>query len=72
MPSLTMRRCVPLRHIHAFFITPRTPVTASVGVYQDGRRLIVSAVPLEERGYSGGAPKIAVDWQQLCSSCQGR
>eukprot|EP00752_Nemacystus_decipiens_P007282 g6518.t1 len=50
----------------------RRPVTASVGVFQDGRKMIVSAVPLEQRSVAGGAPKVTTEWTQLCSACQGR
>ncbi|CAM9717536.1 unnamed protein product, partial [Ectocarpus sp. 13 AM-2016] len=50
----------------------RRPVTASVGVFQQGRRMIVSACPLEQRDIAGGAPKAATEWRQLCSACQGR
>lgn len=50
----------------------RRPVTASVGVFQDGRKMIVSAVPIEQRSVAGGAPKATTEWAQLCSACQGR
>ncbi|CAM9852836.1 unnamed protein product [Scytosiphon promiscuus] len=50
----------------------RRPATASVGVFQDGRMMIVSALPLEQRGFGGGAPKATAEWHQLCSACQGR
>lgn len=47
-------------------------MTASVGVFQDGRKMIVSALPLEQRSVAGSAPKAATDWRELCSACQGR
>ena len=50
----------------------RRPVTASVGVFQDGRKMIVSALPLEQRSVAGGAPKATTEWAQLCSACQGK
>lgn len=50
----------------------RRPVTASVGVFQDGRKMIVSAVPLEQRSVAGGASKANTERAQLCSACQGR
>eukprot|EP00903_Cladosiphon_okamuranus_P008959 g8573.t1 len=50
----------------------RRPVTASVGVFQDGRKMIVSAVPLEQRSVAGSAPKATTERAQLCSACQGR
>lgn len=50
----------------------RRPVTARVGVFQDRRKMIVSAVPLEQRSVAGGAPKATTEWAQLCSACQGR
>lgn len=47
-------------------------MTASVGIFQDGRKMIVSAVPLEQRSVAGGAPKATAERALLCSACQGR